>query len=128
MFKMMDPAVGIDSLPYWARGLLTLAQGFFLFGTFALGYHCAALATFVCGLRNPYRTYSSNNLAYFPPLNSRPLYEATSVRAFWSRSWHRLFSRFFLVWGVWPGQWLYASIPSPAMILLTDTSFAVNSI
>lgn len=45
-------------------------------------------------------------LSYFPPLYTARVWELVSVRGFWSYGWHRLFSRLFLVYGVWPGEWL----------------------
>lgn len=56
------------------------------------------------------RRRTTHNLAFWPPLNSEPLTSVTTVRQFWSRSWHRLFSRLFLVWGVWPGQWIQRNL------------------
>ncbi|RVX72076.1 hypothetical protein B0A52_04674 [Exophiala mesophila] len=45
-------------------------------------------------------------LAFFPPLYTTRAWRITSVRKFWSFGWHRLFARLFLVYGVWPGQWI----------------------
>ncbi|KAF2226446.1 hypothetical protein BDZ85DRAFT_256178 [Elsinoe ampelina] len=45
-------------------------------------------------------------LAYFPPLYTTRIWNIRSVRGFWSYGWHRLFARFFLVYGVWPGEWI----------------------
>lgn len=97
-----DPKIGIDSLNAIQKGLLTLSQGVFLFGTFSAGYTAGAILT--SPLRKRYREWTTHNLAFWPPLNSQPLLAVTTVRQFWSKSWHRLFSRLFLVWGVWPGE------------------------
>lgn len=101
IWRKSNPSIGIDSLNYLQRGLLTFSQGVFLFGTFSAGYTAGAILT--SPLRKRYRQWTTHNLAFWPPLNSQPLIEVTTVRQFWSRSWHRLFSRLFLVWGVWPG-------------------------
>ena len=49
---------------------------------------------------------SPSALAYFPPLYTNRIWSLRSVRDFWSYGWHRLFSRLFLVYGVWPGEWV----------------------
>ncbi|KAJ9627034.1 hypothetical protein H2203_003494 [Taxawa tesnikishii (nom. ined.)] len=41
-----------------------------------------------------------------PPLYTSRIWDIRSVRGFWAYGWHRLFARLFLVYGVWPGEWL----------------------
>lgn len=77
--------------------LLTAALGAFLMLAFSLAHSVFAI---VCSPLAP------SPFAFFPPLYTTPVWEITSVRGFWSYGWHRLFARLFLVYGVWPGQWL----------------------
>lgn len=84
-------------LPLPAQLLLTAALGGFLMAAFSLAHSAFAIA---CSPLAPHA------LAYFPPLYTRRAWEVTSVRQFWSHGWHRLFARLFLVYGVWPGEWL----------------------
>ncbi|KAL9633545.1 MAG: hypothetical protein Q9164_004637 [Protoblastenia rupestris] len=86
-----------DDLPYTIQTLLTAALGAFLMAAFSLGH--SAFAIVMAPLR-------PHPLSYFPPLYSMRVWEIRSVREFWSYGWHRLFSRLFLVYGVWPGEWL----------------------
>lgn len=88
---------GFDVLPYGMQALLTASLGAFLMSTFSLGHSLFAI------LLAP---LSPHPLSYFPPLYSTKLWNITSVRGFWSYGWHRLFSRLFLVYGVWPGEWV----------------------
>lgn len=87
------------SLPH--QLLLTAALGAFLMLAFSLAHSLFAIA---CAPLAP------SPFAFFPPLYTTPIWEITSVRAFWSYGWHRLFARLFLVYGVWPGQWLERTI------------------
>ena len=86
-----------DELPYKMQVTLTAALGAFLIAAFSLGHSSFAIIL---------NTFNPHPLGYFPPLYSKRIWEITSVRCFWSYGWHRLFSRFFLVYGTWPGEWL----------------------
>ncbi|KAF4552240.1 Hypothetical protein D9617_10g072210 [Elsinoe fawcettii] len=77
--------------------LLTAALGAFLMAAFSLAHSAFAI---ICAPLAP------SPLAYFPPLYTTRIWNVRSVRGFWSYGWHRLFARFFLVYGVWPGEWL----------------------
>ncbi|KEQ64389.1 uncharacterized protein M437DRAFT_74208 [Aureobasidium melanogenum CBS 110374] len=84
-------------LPLWLQLLLTAALGAFLMAAFSVAHSMAAI------LMSP---LAPSPLAYFPPLYSTRIWDIKSVRGFWSYGWHRLFARLFLVYGVWPGEWL----------------------
>ena len=86
-----------DDLPIGLQLVLTAALGAFLMSAFSLGH-----STFAIMLA----PLAPHPLSYFPPLYSARVWDLDSVRAFWSYGWHRLFSRLFLVYGVWPGEWL----------------------
>ena len=86
-----------DDLPLPLQPALTAALGAFLMSAFSLGH--SAFAIMLAPL-------SPHPLSYFPPLYTARVWDIKSVRAFWSYGWHRLFSRLFLVYGVWPGEWL----------------------
>lgn len=86
-----------DDLPIGLQLVLTAALGAFLMSAFSLGH-----STFAIMLA----PLAPHPLSYFPPLYTARVWELTSVRDFWSYGWHRLFSRLFLVYGVWPGEWL----------------------
>ena len=88
---------GFDDLPFQIRGFLTAALGGFLMSAFSLGHSLFAI------MLSP---LDPHPLSYFPPLYSARVWELQSVRDFWSYGWHRLFSRLFLVYGVWPGEWI----------------------
>jgi len=90
-----------DDLPFGLQLLLTAALGGFLMSAFSLGHSLFAI------LLSP---LSPHPLAYFPPLYTSRVWSLTSVRGFWSYGWHRLFSRLFLVYGVWPGEWMERKI------------------
>ena len=144
LYLASDPKIGVDSLNWWQRALLTLSQGVFLFGTFSAGYTAGAIAT--APLRRRYREWytllacaclilpltlayrTTHNLAFWPPLNSEPLTSVTTVRQFWSRSWHRLFSRLFLVWGVWPGQWIERNFTPASLIKRFDPELELGKV
>ena len=81
--------------------LLTAALGTFLMLAFSLAHSMFAI---ICSPLAP------SLFAFFPPLYTTPIWQITSVRGFWSYGWHRLFARLFLVYGVWPGQWLERTI------------------
>jgi Membrane bound O-acyl transferase family len=84
-------------LSIYEQLLLTAAMGAFLMAAFSLGHSMSAI------ILHP---LSPSPLAFFPPLYTARAWEVTSLRKFWSYCWHRLFARLFLVWGVWPGEWL----------------------
>lgn len=86
-----------DALPFAIQILLTAALGGFLMTAFSVAH--SAFAIFC----NP---LAPHPLAYFPPLYTMRAWGITSVRQFWSYGWHRLFARLFLVYGIWPGEWL----------------------
>ncbi|KAI0887928.1 uncharacterized protein GGS22DRAFT_197855 [Annulohypoxylon maeteangense] len=77
--------------------LLTASLGAFLMSAFSLGHSLFAIAL---------SPLAPSPLAFFPPLYSTRVWDVTSVRGFWSYGWHRLFARLFLVYGVWPGEWV----------------------
>lgn len=77
--------------------ILTACLGAFLMAAFSLAH--SAFAIMLAPL-------APSPFAFFPPLYTTRIWEITSVRAFWSYGWHRLFARLFLVYGVWPGQWV----------------------
>ena len=81
--------------------ILTAALGAFLMAAFSLAHSVAAIA---CAPLAP------SPLAFFPPLYTTRIWDVDSVRGFWSYGWHRLFARLFLVYGVWPGEWLERKI------------------
>lgn len=88
-------------LSFGAQLALTGCLGAFLMAAFALAHSAGAV------LLSP---LAPHPLAYFPPLYTVRIWEVTSVRAFWSYGWHRLFARFFLVYGIWPGEWVERKI------------------
>lgn len=96
-YRLHRPWEIFDTLPIHIQLLLTVALGSFLMSAFSLGHSIFAI------LLHP---LSPHPLSFFPPLYTTRIWSLTSVRAFWSFGWHRLFARLFLVWGVWPGEWL----------------------
>ncbi|KAL8952096.1 MAG: hypothetical protein Q9222_001964 [Ikaeria aurantiellina] len=86
-----------DDLAFPLQILLTAALGGFLMTAFSLGHSMFAIAL---------APLKPHPLSYFPPLYTTRVWDLTSVRSFWSYGWHRLFSRLFLVYGVWPGEWI----------------------
>ncbi|ETN37749.1 uncharacterized protein HMPREF1541_07372 [Cyphellophora europaea CBS 101466] len=86
-----------DTLPLANQLLLTGALGAFLMAAFSFGHSLFAIVL---------HPLSPSPLAFFPPLYTTRVWDITSVRRFWSYGWHRLFARLFLVYGVWPGEWL----------------------
>lgn len=95
--SMTGTPKAFDSLTFPTQLALTAGLGAFLMTAFSLGHSLFAI------LLSP---LSPSPLSYFPPLYTTRIYALTSVRSFWSYGWHRLFSRLFLVYGVWPGEWL----------------------
>lgn len=93
-----DPADLFDArLPFPAQVLLTAALGAFLMTAFSFAHSSFAIVL---------SPLAPHPLAYFPPLYTTRIWDITSVRQFWSYGWHRLFARFFLVYGIWPCEWL----------------------
>ncbi|KAL8657828.1 MAG: hypothetical protein Q9226_001532 [Calogaya cf. arnoldii] len=90
-----------DDLSFAKQILLTAALGGFLMTAFSLGHSTFAI------ILAPLKPHP---LSYFPPLYTTRVWDLTSVRSFWSYGWHRLFSRLFLVYGVWPGEWIERKI------------------
>ena len=86
-----------ERLPLVTQLTLTAALGAFLMSSFSLGHSLFAI------MLSP---LAPSPLAFFPPLYTTRVWDVTSVRAFWSYGWHRLFARLFLVYGVWPGEWI----------------------
>jgi hypothetical protein len=84
-------------LPLAVQILLTAALGAFLMTAFSLAHSAFAI------ILSP---LAPHPLAYFPPLYTTRIWDIRSVRGFWSYGWHRLFARFFLVYGIWPCEWL----------------------
>ena len=84
-------------IPMLFQLLLTAALGAFLMAAFSFGHSLFAI------MLHPLRP---SPLAFFPPLYTTRPWDITSVRKFWSFGWHRLFARLFLVYGVWPGEWM----------------------
>lgn len=90
-----------ERLPLGRQLLLTAALGAFLMAAFSFAHSVFAI---VCSPLAP------SPLAFFPPLYTTRIWDVQSVRGFWSYGWHRLFARLFLVYGVWPGEWLERKI------------------
>lgn len=86
-----------DDLPFPLQLFLTAALGGFLMSAFSFGHSAFAIML---------APSTPHPLSYFPPLYTARVWDLTSVRGFWSYGWHRLFSRLFLVYGVWPGEWV----------------------
>lgn len=91
------PASPFDELPLPEQYALTAALGAFLMAAFSLGHSLFAI---ICSPLAP------SPLSFFPPLYTTRAWDITSARGFWSYGWHRLFARLFLVWGVWPGEFV----------------------
>ncbi|CAL8576322.1 hypothetical protein XPA_002209 [Xanthoria parietina] len=96
-----DLSLPFDDLSFPKQLLLTAALGGFLMTGFSLAHSIFAI---MLAPLNPHP------LSYFPPLYTTRIWDLTSVRSFWSYGWHRLFSRLFLVYGVWPGEWIERKI------------------
>lgn len=88
-------------LPFHLQLLLTAALGAFLMAAFSFGHSLFAI------MLNP---LAPSPLAFFPPLYTTRPWQISSVRKFWSFGWHRLFARLFLVYGIWPGEWVERKI------------------
>ncbi|KAL1587464.1 hypothetical protein WHR41_03864 [Cladosporium halotolerans] len=91
------PNSPFDELSYPEQYILTAALGAFLMAAFSLGHSLFAIML---------APLAPSPLAFFPPLYTTRVWDIKSARDFWSYGWHRLFARLFLVWGVWPGEWL----------------------
>ncbi|KZT27646.1 hypothetical protein NEOLEDRAFT_1240199 [Neolentinus lepideus HHB14362 ss-1] len=107
-----QPSESIFDLPILTRAAFVACLGIALYTLFDVAYTAAA---FIVGLivhcmDLHKRKIVYNSLLSFPPLYMHPLMEVCSLRDFWSRGWHRLFARYFLVYGVWPGHVLALAI------------------
>lgn len=94
-------------LPLHVRLLGVAAAGVTLYTLFDASYTIAAiLLSFPAHYKRDKLTEASstNNIATAPPLNPLAATEARSIRGFWSKTWHRLFARLFLIWGARPGE------------------------
>ena len=96
-----ESARAFDDLPIYLQLLLTAALGAFLMCAFSVGHSAFAIVL---------APLAPHPLSFFPPLYTTRVWDITSVRGFWSFGWHRLFARLFLVYGVWPGEWLERQI------------------
>ncbi|KAJ4387811.1 hypothetical protein N0V93_008414 [Gnomoniopsis smithogilvyi] len=88
-------------LPFGVQIALTGCLGAFLMAAFAFAHSTGAV------LLSP---LAPHPLAFFPPLYTVRIWQVRCVREFWSYGWHRLFARFFLVYGIWPGEWIERKI------------------
>ena len=102
---------GFDDLPWGVQAAMTAALGAFLMAAFSFGHSAFAI------LLSPLNPHP---LSYFPPLYTAKVWEVQSVRGFWSYGWHRLFSRLFLVYGVWPGEWIERSLTGKEKVESAD--------
>lgn len=84
-------------LPFPVQILLTAALGAFLMTAFSFAHSAFAIVL---------SPLAPHPLAYFPPLYTTRIWDIRTVREFWSYGWHRLFARFFLVYGIWPCEWV----------------------
>lgn len=99
----MSPSI-VD-LPPTIRPILVLATGVSLYTLFDAGYTLvSALALPVLLGVSRSRSTRLHNIDFFPLLNPMKLPEISSVRTFWSKAWHRLFHRAFLIFGILPFQ------------------------
>lgn len=105
-------------LPFPIQLILTGFLGAFLMSAFSLAH--SAFAIF-CSTALVPLGLSPGPLAYFPPLYTMRIWEVTSLRQFWSHGWHRLFARFFLVYGIWPGQWIERMLMGKVSGTVADT-------
>ena len=97
MNSPFPPNSPFDELSIPEQYVLTGALGAFLMAAFSLGHSMFAIML---------APLAPSPLAFFPPLYTTRVWDIRSVRNFWSFGWHRLFARLFLVWGVWPGEWV----------------------
>ncbi|CAO1615317.1 unnamed protein product [Sympodiomycopsis kandeliae] len=114
----------IVDLPPHLRPLLVLATGGSLYTLFDAGYTIVS-AGLLPVLKAIGKVTEGNlhNVDFFPLLNPLKLTEIRSVRSFWSKAWHRLFHRAFLVFGILPFQNLALLLfPRPNAKLLSPRS------
>ncbi|PWN22716.1 hypothetical protein BCV69DRAFT_244645 [Microstroma glucosiphilum] len=95
----------IIDIPMALRPVMVLATGIALYTLFDCGYTVAS-AVLLPLLRTSANLtdVSLHNVDFFPLLNPLKLTEICSVRSFWSKAWHRLFHRAWLVFGILPVQ------------------------
>lgn len=110
----MVELAGIGKLPFGLRPLFVACTGISLYALFDFGYTIvSALALPVLqstasivqnGSMNGGNdaVISAHNVDFFPLLNPLGLTAIRSVRSFWSKAWHRLFHRAFLIYGIIP--------------------------
>ncbi|KIW21639.1 hypothetical protein PV08_02219 [Exophiala spinifera] len=107
-----------DRLPIVVQLLLTGALGAFLMAAFSFGHSLFAI------ILHPLRP---NPVAFFPPLYTTRPWDVTSVRKFWSFGWHRLFARLFLVYGVWPGEWIERKLSGKSVQQSADAGKVIGA-
>jgi hypothetical protein len=95
----------IIDIPMALRPVMVLATGIALYTLFDCGYTVAS-AVLLPLLRSSANLtdVSLHNVDFFPLLNPLKLTDICSVRSFWSKAWHRLFHRAWLVFGILPVQ------------------------
>lgn len=118
--SMLHTSPSIVDLPPTLRPVLVLATGVSLYTLFEAGYTLiSALALPLLSGVSQSRDVRLHNIDFFPLLNPMKLPEISSVRTFWSKAWHRLFHRAFLIFGILPFQNLALLIfPRPKAKLL----------
>lgn len=95
----------VVEIPPHYRPLFVLATGVSLYSLFDAGYTLVS-AMMLPAMKVVTKEAGSDlhNVDFFPLLNPHKLTEITSVRSFWSKAWHRLFHRAFLIFGILPFQ------------------------
>ncbi|PWN27410.1 hypothetical protein BDZ90DRAFT_232386 [Jaminaea rosea] len=102
---LVHTSPSIVDLPAPLRPLLVLATGASLFTLFDAGYTLVSAAAMpILSSISNVRKRSLHNIDFYPLLNPLKLTEICSVRSFWSKAWHRLFHRAFLIYGILPFQ------------------------
>ncbi|CAO1636768.1 unnamed protein product [Parajaminaea phylloscopi] len=102
---LLHTSPSIVDLPPTLRPVLVLATGVSLYTLFDAGYTLvSAIALPVLEGVSRSKRVKLHNVDFFPLLNPLKLPEITSVRGFWSKAWHRLFHRAFLIFGILPFQ------------------------
>ncbi|PWN31605.1 uncharacterized protein FA14DRAFT_192691 [Meira miltonrushii] len=110
----MVELAGIGKLPIGLRPLFVACTGISLYALFDFGYTIASALALpvlqsIASLvqtgsinRENDAVISAHNIDFFPLLNPLGLRAIRSVRSFWSKAWHRLFHRAFLIYGIIP--------------------------
>ncbi|CAO1634486.1 unnamed protein product [Jaminaea pallidilutea] len=95
----------IVELPPHLRPVLVLATGISLYSLFDAGYTLVSAVALPAFRRiSTTQDTTLHNVDFFPLLNPMKLPQICSVRSFWSKAWHRLFHRSWLVFGMLPLQ------------------------